>query len=109
VPAAGKVVGEVGVGVDRGAKRGADEEATFPGERVYAICYRRVKVGFMKKVEDVRLEQGNRWLMYTDTRGAIGFAENAEWVEAELDSDLDEPLAEEKVSLDSEEFLTFLA
>jgi len=81
----------VAVGLDLGGGGGqastaeGNAQATFPGERIYAICYRRVKFDFKPwSSTEPRLKNENQWVMFSETRTSTD-EQNAEMVEADLD------------------------
>jgi hypothetical protein len=88
VPGVGQAVGlDLGVGGGQGATVKGNAQATFPGERIYAICYRRVKFDFKPwNPAGPRLENENQWVMFSETRRQTD-EQNAEMVEADLDDD----------------------
>lgn len=76
--------GEMDVQAGVGTKQGAGGEGEFEtiGERIYAICYRKVGFKFFKGVESAFLEPGNRWKSFSKTRGK---AQEEEIVEADIE------------------------
>lgn len=57
------------------------------GERIYAICYRKVKVAVHHKKLAAKLLRGNRWRPFATTRGAEG--EIDDYMEASMDDEDD--------------------
>jgi hypothetical protein len=88
IPGVGQAVGlDLGVGGGQGATVEGNVQATFPGERVYAICYRRVKFDFKPwNSAGPRLESENHWVMFSETRRPTD-EQDAEMVDADLDDD----------------------
>ncbi|KUJ16026.1 uncharacterized protein LY89DRAFT_685884 [Mollisia scopiformis] len=67
------------------------DKARMEGERIYAICYRKVRFSFWPwkdKLESRKLEEGNFWRMTSDNRGDDD-GENDEALEVVME-DLDE-------------------
>lgn len=61
-----------------------DTETT--GERIYAICYRKVRITFHKQMIEVKLLRGNQWEPFAKTRGDDVIDE---YLEANLDEEAD--------------------
>lgn len=102
IPGVGQALGgglDVGAGAGQTATSTGNQEATFPGERIYAICYRRVKLGFTRNVGNARLESVNQWIMYPDTRASASTDAQGEIVDANVDDEDDDESLEEELAL----------
>jgi hypothetical protein len=109
IPGAGQVLGlDVSAGAGRAVSSDSNQQAKFPGERIYAVCYRRVKFGFIRKVDNAQLEGTNQWIMYPETKGAVT-DEDAEVVDADLDDALGEKFAQASTTADGEVVFATLA
>ena len=88
---------------ERSSKTSEDETFQALGERVYSVCYRRVKVEFKSgQFDRSRMEGKNLWHAYTTTRASTAAQE---YVEASL-AEVEE--AEEEIVLvrdEEEEFV----
>lgn len=98
--------------VGAGGKRSADnsEKHSFlaPGEQVFAVQYRKVRVSWLsnRDVDHACLESGNRWKVYLGGRGEEGEVENI--VDIEVGDYIQrEDLAEtcDAFNLDGEKYL----
>lgn len=86
VPGTGQLLGlNAAAGAGRNTGAAVSSDATFPGERIYAICYRKVKTKTrLWQVGDPQLDRTNQWVMYSRTmRGQED--ETGEAVEVDLE------------------------
>lgn len=63
--------GAMDVGVAAGHSRQKDESGAFEtvGERIYAVCYRKIVLGFVGDEQTADLKPGNKWKAFGHTRG----------------------------------------
>jgi hypothetical protein len=63
--------GAMDVGVVAGHSGQKDATGAFEtvGERVYAVCYRQIVLGFVRVEQKADLKAGNRWTAFSHTRG----------------------------------------
>lgn len=92
-----------GLSGERSSKNSEDETFQALGERVYSVCYRRVKVEFkVGEFDRSRMEGRNLWHAYTTTRASTA---GQKFAEASLGED---NKVEEEIVLvqdDEEEFV----
>ena len=95
---------DVSASARHGVSRADGSTVYTAGERIYALCYRKVTFKWYspRTVDKAILQAGNRWLMTSDNRGQAEDEEDAEIVEAEIGDDndiLDEEEGDEKFTL----------
>jgi len=73
-------------GGHRNRAGGAGEFETN-GERIYAICYRKVGFKFFEGIDIAFLESGNRWKSFSKTRGKTQGEVEGEVVEADIEEE----------------------
>lgn len=83
--AAGDLSGKTDAQVKGGHESSAEASGGTQtmGERIYAICYRKVNVAFKKGQIEAKLENGNVWKSFSAKRGHTEM--EIEYLEAELD------------------------
>ena len=92
----GEIMGDPTGITDVGAKAGyakkheASAAMTARGERIYAICYRKVKVTSIGKGVAATLAQDNVWEAFAASRGEEDDDEEDEFVKAELQGEDDQ-------------------
>lgn len=103
--------GEVGLGVTRREFYGHQRYFTAPGERIYAVQYRKVKFRWFssRNVDRAFLEQNNRWKVFWEVRGQVNDEDDV--VEAYVYDGIDANDVNDKfygklVTEDGEEFLS---
>src|SRR2546423_7417014 len=74
----------VKVGGEKTDDRGSRESFKTKGEKVYAICYRKVKLS-TRSVSDAMLGKDNVWKLYSDQREGDATVPMQEVCEAELE------------------------
>ena len=76
---------DVAVGVEQTRTRGSQEAFSTTGERVFAVCYNRVRMS-PKSVSDAVLDRENVWKLFTNReKNATDVEEQDAWYEADLD------------------------
>jgi hypothetical protein len=90
---AGEAVGDASGSIDVEAEGGHkvwDEvkgNTKTTGERIYAICYRKVKITFHDGSVDAKLVRGNKWKTFAATRGKSKTED--EYLEADIENEDD--------------------